>query len=148
MKWIRRKGGRLDKDRLLQFFESLQQAFLENRLEDVQGYISLPLVIYSVAGVTLARDSEELLRMTQQFRDALGAVGVHSTTVEIAHHEPPKNQRIRTTVTYTDFDATGALVTRSVVRYFLVERDGTYQIEMMEYLHEPLSADVVEQIVH
>ncbi len=138
----------MDDDRLIQFFDGLQNAFLEGRFEDVQDHFVLPVVIYSVAGVTLARNTHELAALVRDFRSALATLNVSTTTFELSRHDMPKNGRMRVTVSFSDFDEDGVQVTGSVVRYFLLEKDGAQKIEMMEYLKEPLSPSVVEQIVH
>ncbi len=135
-------------DRLRQFFDGLMAAFLDERLEDFQRHFVFPVVIYSVAGVTLVRDPAELLRITGLYRDALQETAMVATNYEFSEIEPPKNNRMRATLSFSDRGPDGERYSGSIVRYFLLDGSEGYKIEMMEYLEVPLGVSDVERIVH
>lgn len=135
-------------EKLGAFLEDLQTCFIDGRLEDMLKRVSLPLVVYSIAGVMLLRTEAEFIQTLGQYRAAIVALSVTSSTVEIREFDAPQNQRLRATVRVTDFDADGREVTSSLIRYFLIESGESYLIEMMEYLESPLSREEVERIVH
>ncbi len=138
----------MEEEKLIQFFDGLQKAFLDGRFEDVERHFVVPLVVYSVAGVTLVRDSGEFAVLLRDFWNALTGLNVSSSKFELSQYDQPKNGRMRVTVTFSDFDADGTQVTGSEVRYFLLESDDGLKVEMIEYLREPFSPSVVENIVH
>ncbi len=138
----------MEHDRLHQFFDSLMAAFLDERPEDFQKHFSFPVVIYSVAGVTMVRDPVELLRITGLYREALKEAAIVATNYEISDLEPPKNNRMRATLTFSDQNPDGTPFAGSVVRYFLFDGPDGYKIEMMEYLEVRLGVTDVERIVH
>jgi len=135
-------------DRLNLFFDGLMSAFLGERSEEFQSYFVFPVVIYSVAGVTVVREPEDLLRITGLYREALKETAMVATNYEISSHGPPRNNRLRATLSFSDFLPDGATYSGSVVQYYLVDGPEGYKIEMMEYLEVPLGISDVERIVH
>ena len=79
---------------------------------------------------------------------SLRALGGTSSAICIQHRDVPINHRGRATVRVTVLDVDGHAVTGSLIRYFLVEEDGLYRVEMMEYLEAPLPTSEVERILH
>lgn len=138
----------MGQDFLESFLKTLQSTFLEGRLDRLMEYFSLPLVVYSIAGVTVLRTEEEVMQIVNQYRAALVAMRVSSTKLEIVHLDPTHNKRLRATVRTYDFDEDGQSVTNSLIRYFLIEKEESYVIEMMEYLEAPLPPEQIERIVH
>lgn len=138
----------MDQDSFKVFLNRLQDAFFEGRIEEITSYMTLPLVVYTVAGVTLLRTPEELIAMAGQYRAAIVGLSVSSSQSEIVEWTPPVNQRLRATVRSLDFDSSGRMVTSSLVRYFLVVTATGCRIEMMEYLEAPLPPEEMEWLVH
>ncbi len=135
-------------DRLKSFLVAFQNAFDEGRFSDIADFFTLPLVIYTVAGVTVVRNAEQLVSLTEQYHEAIGALEIASTTFQVQHRDLPYNRRLRATVRFTDLGEDGRVVTGSLIRYFLVEEGDRYKIEMLEYLEVPLPLSEVERIVH
>ncbi len=135
-------------DRLYRFFDGLMEAFLNERQEEFQRHFVFPVVVYSVAGVTLIRDPEELLRITGLYRDALRKTAMVATNFDIEKQDQPKNNRMRVTLSFSDNGPEGERYTGSVIRYFLHDGPSGYKIEMMEYLEVVLGVSELERIVH
>ncbi len=138
----------MDERKLQKYFSTLQDAFLGGRFAELETYFALPLVVYTPAGVIVARDTDELLRLTEQYRSALIALDVAKTETTIESFDQPVGFRRRAVVRYEDLTIDGHHATRSLIRYFLVEKPGAVQIEMMEYLESPLQMAAIERIVH
>lgn len=143
-----RRGTGLTEDKLIQFLSSLRRLFREGPTEAIVDYFELPLVLYTVVGVTVIRDEADLMRIVGEYRAAMELLKVDHSSFEIQHRDPTNNRRLRATVRYTDYQADGRAVTGSLVRYFIVERNGSWKLEMIEYLEAPLPALEVERIVH
>ncbi len=126
----------------------MQKAFRTGRLDDLSAFFVFPLVIYSPAGVTLVRDADQLLAMTEQYQETIRPLEIVTTEFQIEHRDVPFNSRFRATVRFTEFREDGKQVTSSLIRYFLIDRSGTYKIEMVEYLELPISVSEAERIVH
>lgn len=135
-------------DDLKIYLEDIQADFLAGRLEELISRFSVPLVVYSVGGVAVLRTTEEILSQTVQYRSALMEMSVVSSVIKVVSREPPVNNRLRATVRVTDFNADGEVVTGSLIRYFLILKNGSYMVEMLEYLEAPFSTEVVEKLVH
>lgn len=135
-------------DDLKIYLEDIQADFLAGRLEELISRFSVPLVVYSVGGVVVLRTMEEILSQTVQYRSALMEMSVVSSVIKVVSREPPVNNRLRATVRVTDFNADGEVVTGSLIRYFLILKNGSYMVEMLEYLEAPFSTEVVEKLVH
>ena len=135
-------------DDLKIYLEDIQTDFLAGRLEELISRFSVPLVVYSVGGVAVLRTTEEILSQTVQYRSALMEMSVVSSVIKVVSREPPVNNRLRATVRVTDFNADGEVVTGSLIRYFLILKNGSYMVEMLEYLEAPFSTEVVEKLVH
>jgi len=133
---------------LTAFLKRTQSAFYAGDAETLLGYFRLPLVIYSAAGVVLLRDREEFVRMVQDYRNALASMSVSAGRQTILSMDPLVNNRTRVTVRTVDQDETGAAVTGSTVRYFLLQTETGLIVEMMEYLESPMSISDIEKIVH
>lgn len=138
----------MEEDRLDHFVLTLQDAFLNRRWEEFHRYFAFPLVIYTVIGVKVVRDWAHLQQLMEHYARALQEHNVLSTSSEIVQRDPPKNQRIRLTVRFAGHGPDDTEVTTTVLRYFVLEADGTFKIEMIEYLQEPFPKSVVEQIFH
>lgn len=135
-------------DRLRSFLESLQGSFLAGELDEVLSFFTLPVVIYSVAGVTVLRDETEFLHTARQYHAALVAKAVVSSVLDIIERDHAVHNRSRVTVRIVDLDSRGSQVTTSLIRYFLMHTETSYRVEMMEYLEAPLSSDEIERIIH
>lgn len=135
-------------DRLRSFFESLQDSFLSGELEATLANFSLPVVIYSVAGVTVLRNEAEFFHIAGQYRAAIIAKAVVNSHIEIVERDVAVGNRLRATVRAVDMNALGEKITKSLIRYFLVQMDDSYRIEMMEYLEAPLQLNEIERIIH
>jgi hypothetical protein len=138
----------LDQGKLIEFLTRLQDAFLDGRMEELGSLVTLPLVVYTVAGVTVLRTPDEMTEMAVEYRGAIVGLSVTQSRIELVEWSAPVNRRVRALARTVDFDATGRFVTSSLVRYFLVETDAGFRIEMMEYLEAPLPPDEVERLVH
>ncbi len=138
----------MSQDDLKIYLEDIQADFLAGRMEALIARFSIPLVVYSVAGVVVLRTKEEILTQTGQYRSAVMAMSVTSSVVKVVSRDPPLNNRLRATVRVTDFDCDGKTVTGSLIRYFLILKNGSYEVEMLEYLEAPFSTEVVEKLVH
>ena len=135
-------------DRLRSFLESLQGSFLAGELDELLMYFTLPVVIYSVAGVTVLRDEAEFLHTARQYHAALVAKAVASSVIEIIERDHAVHNRSRVTVRIVDMDCRGNRVTTSLIRYYLIHTETSYRVEMLEYLEAPLSSDEIERIIH
>lgn len=135
-------------DDLTEYFSTLQTAFLRGQFSDLAKFFALPLVVYTQAGVLVIRDTAELFRLSEQYRAALIAIDVISTRTIIETIEQPVVNRRRIVVRFEDLGLDGRPVTRSLIRYFLVNDQGVTRIEMMEYIETPLPIADVERIVH
>lgn len=138
----------MEDDKLMDFLSQLQHMFTSGEHDELQAFFTFPLVIYTVAGVSVIRTSAEFETRTKRYREALASLDVTSATMDLEHRDPPFNRRTKVTVRVTDFTSEGIAVTGSLIRYFLVADDGTYKVEMMEYLEAPLAVEDVEKIVH
>ena len=136
------------RDELQSFLLSIQSAFYERDLDALFARFTLPLVVYSAAGVAMVRTEAEFERMTDDYRAALQALSATHGSLTIEHQEPAVNNRMRVTVSTQDLDANDRQVTGSRVRYFLFEGPGGFTVEMLEYLEIPLPLSEVEDIVH
>lgn len=133
---------------LTAFLKAAQSAFYAGDAEALLGYFRLPLVIYSAAGVMLLRDREEFVRMVKDYRNALASMSVSTGRQTILSMDPLVNNRTRVTVRTVDHDEAGVAVTGSTVRYFLLQSETGFIVEMMEYLEAPMSISDIEKIVH
>ncbi|MDJ0640265.1 MAG: hypothetical protein QNJ20_15675 [Paracoccaceae bacterium] len=138
----------MDDEKLKDYFQSLRGAVLQGDFSAISQRFTLPLVVYSVAGVTLVRDEEELLRMFELYRSALMASQVANTETTIENVDQSNHGRRRVCVRFIDTDADGNGVTSSLIRYFLVNTPDGCKIEMMEYLESPIPLDEIKRIVH
>ena len=138
----------MERDELLEFLVEIQDAFYQRDLEFLLKRFSLPLVIYSAAGVTLVRDKAELERLTDDYRAALNAMSATHGTLTIRDQEQIMNNRLRVTIRAEDLDANDKPVTGALVRYFLFKDDTSYVVEMLEYLEAPIPIEQIEDIVH
>ena len=138
----------MDKNSLDTFFVELQAAFLEGDFQTLSSFYALPLVVYSLAGVRLVRDEFELVRLAREFLTALGSLGVTNSSLEVRAFDPPANRRTRVKLCGAGLDSAGNRVTGSLIRYFLLETDSGYKVEMVEYLQAPIPVQEVERILH
>jgi len=133
---------------LNEFLENVQLAFLSGNSDGLEKYFRWPLVVYSVAGVSVIRNQVDFRRVATQYRAALTALSVETSDTTIQTREPRTNNRLCATVRVRDYDAQGVKVVCSLVRYFLVQEPDGYKIEMLEYVESPLTAQEIERIVH
>ena len=138
----------MEDEKLRTYFESLRAAVIQGDFPAIGQRFTLPLVVYSVAGVTLVRDEDELKRMFDMYRAALAASAVANTETTIESVAQSNNGRRRVCVRFVDTDADGQIVTSSLIRYFLVKTADGCKIEMLEYLESPIPLDEIERIVH
>ena len=141
-------GEMLLREELQGFLMSIQSAFYERDLDTLFARFTLPLVVYSAAGVSLVRDEAEFERMTDDYRAALHSRAATHGALMIESQEPAVNNRLRVTVRTRDLDENETQVTGSLVRYFLFEGPEGFTVEMLEYLEVPLPLSEVEDIVH
>lgn len=130
------------------FLDDLQSAFYSGDVDRLLGFVSLPLVVYSLAGVSVMRDKAEFGRMVRDYRAALMAMDVVRGVKTIEALEPSSNNRQRITVRNIDYNGAGQAVTGSLIRYFLVITSRGYVVEMLEYIEAPLPIETVERLVH
>ena len=138
----------MSQDRLQTFFEAMQQAFFAGDVETLCRYFSLPLVVYSAAGVVVMRDKDEFAKMVDDYRTALMATSVVQGELTVLSRDAVENNRRKAVVRTVELDADGHAIASSVIRYFLLEGANGLAIEMMEYLEIPLPLADVEKIVH
>ncbi len=138
----------MTRDGLDEFLQNLQRIFLSGDLGELGDHCAWPLVVYNEAGVIVIRGRDDLSRIASQYRAALVAMLVASREIAIEFREPPMNNRFRVTVRVDDFDLRGSQVAGRLVRYFLVEEDGHFKIEMLEYVESGFAIEQVEMIVH
>ncbi|MEM6387015.1 MAG: hypothetical protein AAF718_12355 [Pseudomonadota bacterium] len=138
----------MSKDKLNLFLNTLRENFLRENWDAACAAFNLPLVIYSDAGVVVLRREEQLLSMLCQYRKALGKTEVAARTLEVEHRDVPTNQRLRATVRFTDFGENGQKIRHSLIRYFLLEGQGSYKIEMVEFIETSLPMEDVQRIIH
>lgn len=130
------------------FLEELQVAFYAQDIDGLLQGVSLPLIVYSVAGVAVLRDRDEFTRMVTDYRAALDTMKVVRGVKSIESVEPIVNNRQRVIARNIDYNQHGQPVTSSLIRYFLLQTPGGYSIEMLEYIEAPVPVEVVEQLVH
>ena len=138
----------MEQESFIEFLNRLQDTFLEGRVEEITSFVTMPLVIYTVAGVTVLRTPEELTAIAEQYRAAIVGLSVTNSQIEIVEWTASVNQRVRATARAVNFDSAGRLVTSSLIRYFVVLADSGCRIEMIEYLEAPLPPEEVERLVH
>lgn len=138
----------MTRDALEQFLQDMQAEFLAGDLKALVTRFSEPLVIYSLAGVLVLRTQEELLERSAQYRAAVLALSVVHSDVTVVARDEVMNNRMRATVRVVDFNMDGVPVTGSLIRYFLIKSNGSYVIEMVEYLENPLPPEAIERLVH
>ena len=138
----------MSKNELQSVLNTIQDAFYARDLETLFGYFTLPLVIYSAAGVALVRNEAEFERMTDDYRAALQALSATHGALTIESQDEAVNNRMRVTIRTRDLDQNEKQVTGSRVRYFLFMGPEGYSVEMLEYLEMPLPLADVEDIVH
>ena len=141
-------GDAVTQDEINIFLDDLQSAFYSGDVEKLLDFISLPLVVYSVAGVALLRDKSEFTELVNDYRAALIAMEVVRGVKTIEVMESPVNNRQRVTVRNIDYNEAGKEVTGSLIRYFLAETPRGFVIEMLEYIEAPLPIETVEHLVH
>lgn len=135
-------------EKLHAFLAEMQAAFLQGRFEDVVACYVFPLVVYTPAGIMLIREIEQFGEVTARYRDAILALNITHSDMQIEQADQPYNHRLRATTRFTDFNADGKPVTGSLIRYFLIVDGDSFKIEMMEYLELPLPIPDVERIIH
>ena len=137
----------MTRDDINTFLDDLQSAFYAGDAEELLGFISLPLVVYTLAGVSLLRDKPEFEAMVRDYRAALTAMNVVRGVKTIEALEPPTNNRQRVTVRNIDYNDDGQAVTGSLIRYFLAITPRGCVVEMLEYIEAPLPIETVEHLV-
>ncbi|MCG6884396.1 MAG: hypothetical protein LJE62_11650 [Silicimonas sp.] len=130
------------------FFADLQSAMVDGDMELLASHFVFPMVIYTVAGVSVLREDSDLLKVVREYRQSLKALGVAQSKLCVQQSDILVNHRRRATVRITEMNAEGGAITGSLIRYFLVESDGRYRIEMMEILEAALPTPEVERILH
>lgn len=143
-----RQGGRLKKEILQDYFIQLQSHFLKGELPKLETFFSYPLVVYTAVGIVIVRNETQHARLTEKYRAALVEMEVTDSVVELQSYDWLDQDRLRATVAFEDLNAERQVVTESVVRYFLVQNSGRFQIEMVEYLKSPLPENTVSRIIH
>ena len=135
-------------EKLKIFFTVLQNGFADGRIQDIAVFFVFPLVVYTPVGVTLIRNTQEFGVMTSQYRDAIAAMKVAKTNIQVKDIDQTCNHRLRATVRFTPMDTEGRVLTSSLIRYFLMENGESFLVEMIEYLELPIPVSEVERIVH
>ena len=138
----------MTRDGLSEFLETIQRAFLSGETDVLGTHFVWPLVVYTMAGVTVIRDEKDFSEKAGQYLAALRALSVASSSLSVEQREPLMNNRFKATVRVTDYNANGDQVVGSLIRYFLVQNQSVLKVEMLEYVETPLTAVEVERIVH
>lgn len=138
----------MTRDTLEEFMQDMQAEFLAGKLLAFAQRFSEPLVIYSLEGVLVLRTQKDFIAKCDQYRAAVLAMSVVHSDVTIVSRDEVMNNRMRATIRVVDFNARGVPVTGSLIRYFLIKNDGTFKIEMVEYLENPLPPEEIERLVH
>ncbi|MEM8803103.1 MAG: hypothetical protein AAGF55_11260 [Pseudomonadota bacterium] len=123
------------------FFSSMQSDFIAGRLEAVAERLANPLVIYSPAGVVVSQNPDDIMRRASRYREALFALSTESGAFEILSQGEVVNNRMRVTLRATYATASGFETASSVSRYFLLENEQSFLVEMIEYLEVPSSME-------
>lgn len=126
------------REEVISFFSSIQSDFIAGRLEAAAQHLAKPLIVYSPAGVVVVQSVQDIVHRTTMYRDALLALSTANGNFEILSQDTVVNNRLRVTLRSTYSTATGEETSSSVSRYFLVQTDQAYVIEMIEYLEFPL----------
>ena len=137
----RQTGGRNMHDNVKSFFSSMQGDFIAGRLEACAQRLAKPLVIYSPAGVVVSRNPEDTVRRSARYREAWFALSTESGSFEILSQDTVENKRLRVTLRATYATASGVETASSLSRYFLVQNEQTFLVEMIEYLEVPASLE-------
>lgn len=145
--FLRRRGCRVVKN-ISDFFKTVQDTFLSGRMDSLVEHFATPLVVYSSAGVAVFRTREEIVRRMTIYRDALRRLGVVSGSFEVVSEDPMLGHRFRVTLLPIYYGPDGEEVTRGLVRHYLVHKDETLIVEMLEYLESPLPSKEVRRIIH
>lgn len=124
------------------FFLSVQSDFIAGRLQAVAQRLAKPLVIYSPAGVVVSQNPDDTVRRASMYRDALWALSTESGTFEILSQDPVVNNRLRVTIRADYFTAQGVETASSLSRYFLLQTEETYLVEMIEYLVSSVPTEI------
>ena len=134
-------------DALEDFLNSVQKAFLARDTDFLLRLHTLPLPVYTVVGVVIIRTEEEFRDRTLLYRELVGDA-VRSDLV-ILERTAMRNGRFSVTTRWSDVDSKGEPGNVTELRYFLLETGpNTWQIEMLEYIQEPLPYDAVDRIIH
>ena len=136
-------------DALKKFLKTVRNALFNEDFETLTHHCVVPLVVYSAAGVVTIKDREELTRLAIRFRKALSAFPITHGMCQIVQRGPVVNNRFHVTARWDEFGEDEALLTSSLVRYFLiVSSPDVWMIEMLEYLEMPVSLEDAEHILH
>ncbi len=141
-------GGRLDDDGPESFIRSIQEVFLNGDLRDLVEFVTMPMVVYTKAGVTVVRSERQLLSVLRGYRKAVAEMGVASGTITIEERDAPTNQRVCVLVSSSYRLQDGSVVPGSRIRLFLLRDGDGFKLEMLEFLESPFSLSEVERIVH
>ena len=142
-------GEKVSEQELKCFLLAVQEAFLALDFDVLRSKFLLPLVVYSAAGVLLIKDKAGFRDHAGRYLDALLANGVRMSDCQIVEIDALNNRRFRSTVRWTDFRSSGEPVSRSLIRYFMIEDTAdVWKIEMMEYVELPISISEAERIIH
>lgn len=142
-------GETVSDENLMRFLLQVQAAFRASDIDLLRQKFVLPFVVYSAAGILLIKDDAGFQDHSNRYLEALHSNGVEMSDCEIIDVDAVNNRRFRATARWTDFAASGKPVSRSLVRYFLIEeRTEIWKIEMMEFVELPFSISEAERVIH
>ncbi len=121
---------------------------MEGDLSDFMEFVTMPMVVYTEAGVTVVPSQRQLLSVLQGYRKAVAEMGVAGGTFTIEERDAPTNQRVRVLVSSSYRLQHGSVVSGSHVRFFLLMDGDGFKLEMLEFLESPFPLSEVERIVH
>lgn len=123
------------------FFSTMQNDFIAGRLEKMASVLSTPLVMYSPAGVVVVSTNKDVVHRISMYRQALWALSTSGGTCEILSQDPVVNKRLRVLLRSTYLTDDGTVTTSTVTRYFLMQTETSFLVEMIEYLEFPIPVD-------
>lgn len=138
----------MTQDQVRIFLEQMLIDFTSGRIDLICSRMTLPLVVYTVAGATVLRTEDELKAMVRQYHATVKATNQPYTSVEIVTMETPQPDRVRVTARSHGKNAEGAPLVPTLIRYFLIADGDSFLIEMLEYLEAPLPPEDIQNIVH
>lgn len=137
--------GAMDSSAVEAFFRRVGDLFTAKRFEELARLHVVPLILYPSADQgreVLVLDTEDRVRSRHEaYHAALAKLGRAAFEPRVVNIEAAGSGRLRADVRWTQRGARGAIVARTLVRYFLiVDDDGKFLIEMLEQTEDDLGA--------